>query len=212
MDVRSYLGGPWDEEVTRSLLVGVEAEAAWDLLHRVTVKDVPMVRALLAARALPARLKRRHSEADGRTPLLEQLVATGFTPLASERPHHVALGRIGSFWRLVPEYRDAPTGEAFARFAAPGFAKAVLTFELSPCPSGTRITTTTRVRATDEVARRKFRTYWRLICWAGGAMRHAVLRAVARQAKSMAVGVAGPESHSPLAAPGGRGTTPEADR
>ncbi|GGR89245.1 hypothetical protein GCM10010252_30160 [Streptomyces aureoverticillatus] len=184
-DACPWLGGPWDEEETHSVLVAAEVETAWDLLHRVTVKDVPTARILFAVRALPGRLKGRRSAVDGAgTPLLEQLATAGFTRLVSERPHRVALGRIGKFWQLVPHYRTVVTGEEFTRFDTPGFAKAVVTFELSPHALGTRISTTTVIRATDEAARQKFRSYWRMMRWASGMIRNAVLRAVARLATS----------------------------
>ncbi|MFH8349175.1 hypothetical protein [Streptomyces sp. NPDC018045] len=212
-DVRSCLAGPADEEETHSVVVPAEAEAVWELLHRVTVQDVPVARALFAVRALPARLTgRRPRAAGGRVPLLEQLVTAGFTPLAGDRPHTVALGRIGTFWKLVPEYRIVATGEEFTRFDTPGYAKAVMTFDLFPHAGGTRVSTTTMIRATDEAARRKFRSYWRVIRWAGGVIRKGVLRAVVRQARSRAGTAPAPGGTGARDAPAVRGTPGQAER
>ncbi len=62
--------------------------------------------------------------------------------------------------------------------------KIVLGFELEERNGRTRISTETRVRATDAAARRRFRFYWLAIGPGSAATRRALLRAVKRRAES----------------------------
>ncbi|KWT63516.1 hypothetical protein ADL21_02245 [Streptomyces albus subsp. albus] len=206
------MAGPWDVQETHSVLVPADADTVWALLNRLSAQDVPMVRALFAVRAVPARLKGRRPRTvggHGRVPLLEQLVTAGFTPLADEPPSVVTFGRIGTFWKLVPDYRIVNTSEEFAQFDTPGFVKAILTFELSPQPTGTRLSTTTMVRATDETARRAFHPYWRVIRRPGGMIRNAVLRTVAHQARTGVRAIPAREGPAPRKILAADGTEPE---
>jgi hypothetical protein len=66
--------------------------------------------------------------------------------------------------RPSPETND-PAG--FAAFSEPGWAKAALSFQLTPTADGTVLAAETRVMATDEASRRRFGRYWRLIRMGG---------------------------------------------
>jgi hypothetical protein len=72
---------------------------------------------------------------------------------------------------------------AFASFADPGFAKAVISFEARPSGNGCRLSTETRIQATDDGARRKFGLYWRLIMPGSAAIRRVLLRAIRKRAE-----------------------------
>jgi hypothetical protein len=74
--------------------------------------------------------------------------------------------------------------ERFARFAEPDLVKIVWTLEAEPLgPALTRFRSQTRVLATDDGARRKFRRYWRLVGVGIVAIRWLVGRAVRREAE-----------------------------
>ena len=56
------------------------------------------------------------------------------------------------------------TPRDFAALEAPGYAKAVMNFRMQDEGEGwTRLTTETRVYATDALSRRRFAAYWRKI-------------------------------------------------
>ena len=56
-----------------------------------------------------------------------------------------------------------------------------MSFRYDPRGIGTRITTETRVLATDAVSRRAFARYWVPVRAGSGLIRRAVLRAIARR-------------------------------
>lgn len=70
------------------------------------------------------------------------------------------------------------------RSAAPGFALAAMNFELEDDgPGACRVTTETRVHATDARSRRLFATYWRTIYPGSALIRRLWLRAVRLRAE-----------------------------
>src|SRR5215467_15878948 len=92
------------------------------------------------------------------------------------------MGVVAQFWRLsptsVPDIRD---GAALLTFNSPGYAKAMMSFEIAPDGAGSRLLTETRVQATDAAARRRFRLYWLVIRAGSGLIRRSILRAVKRR-------------------------------
>lgn len=64
-------------------------------------------------------------------------------------------------------------------------ARAVVSIQLTPTDSATRVVTTTRVGATDERARRQFAAYWRVVRIGSAATRKALLSAVERRALAL---------------------------
>jgi len=94
----------------------------------------------------------------------------------------LAMGAVAQFWRLspapAPDIRD---GADLIAFNSPGYAKAVMSFEIAPDGAGSRLLTETRVQATDAAARRSFRLYWLVIRAGSGLIRRSILRAVKRR-------------------------------
>jgi hypothetical protein len=149
-----------------------------------TPREVRPVNALMAVRSLPSRLLRRGSPAgssriDG--PLIDRMRERGFTLLA-ELPDEVVLGAVGRFWAADSGIRRVSRDE-FVTFEEPGFAKAVMNFHVRAAPGGTVMTTETRVRATDDEARRKFRRYWRVVMPGSALIRRVWLRAIRKRAE-----------------------------
>jgi len=148
----------------------------WAALDTVTYREMPVTRLLMAARS------------GGRARLAGPVVPDLSLPVLGRRTDREAvLGAVAKFWRPHPVSgpRSTTTPEGFATFAEPGWAKAALSFQLSPLPGGqTLLAAETRVLATDTAARRAFAAYWLLIR-AGGAgfIRLEMLRAVAHRAE-----------------------------
>ena len=80
---------------------------------------------------------------------------------------------------------DPPELDAAAlqAFSDPGWVKVGFDLVLVPDRAGTRLTTETRVTATDPRTRARFRLYWTVIRLGSGLIRRDMLRAVARRAE-----------------------------
>lgn len=148
--------------------------------------DLPVMRVLLAVRSLPARLVGEGVMEVGRErSVLEEFINAGFLLLAEERDHEIVIGRIGQFWKLIGgESPKVVDPQEFAAFARPGFAKAAVNFLIEERQDGTaRVSTETRVAATDRAARWKFGAYWTVIYPGSAFIRREWLRAIKRQAE-----------------------------
>ena len=109
--------------------------------------------------------------------------------MLSEDPgHELVLGTLvvkprGA--RLSVPDDPAETGRRFAALSAPGHAKAAMNFRIEPQPDGTcRLTTETRIFATDRDTARRFAVYWRLVHPGSALLRVTWLRAIAARAES----------------------------
>jgi hypothetical protein len=142
---------------------------------------------LMSLRALPAAVLRPRgrwgrSDCILDAPLLDHFTNGGFVVLA-ERPDELVLGAVGRFWKLEGEVRRVSRDE-FMTFDEPGFAKAVVNFHVQAVSGGTVLTTETRIRGTDEAARRTFRRYWRIVMPGSALIRRAWLRAIRKRAEA----------------------------
>ena len=109
---------------------------------------------------------------------MDGLTGMGFKVLVEDRPHGFAFGLIGQFWRPTGNLIDFDPDE-FTSFQRAGLAKAVCTFRVAPeSEEDTRLSTTTRVLAMDEAARRRFLRYWRIVGPFSGLIRRRALRLV----------------------------------
>ena len=87
-------------------------------------------------------------------------------------------------WKLTGgEEPPALDAAALQAFAEPGWVKTGFDLVIEPNGSGTRLTTETRVTATDARTRARFGLYWLFIRAGSGLIRRDMLRAVARRAE-----------------------------
>jgi hypothetical protein len=163
------------------LRIAAPPTAVWEALQEIRLADGGLSRTLMGVRLLPARLVGRHSRmVSGR--LLEE----GPVPVLGTDPgRSVVAGGAMQPWKLTgggdPPALDAAELRAFAQ---PGWVKAAFDFVLEPDGDGTRVSTETRVSATDASTRARFGLYWRLIRAGSGLIRRDLLRAIARRATS----------------------------
>ena len=168
------------------LLVRAPLVTVRQALGEIDLARIPLVRALMTLRTLPAFLvSPRQTLAAHRnrsSPRLGLTALGGFTLLADE-PCEVVLGLTGRFWKLRGEilvgdattYREAPPA---------GTARAVMNFLLeSESAERTRVSTDTRIHCADLATQRTFGWYWRLIRPGSGLIRIAMLRALRRAAE-----------------------------
>jgi hypothetical protein len=146
-----------------------------------TPRDVPVMVGLMAIRRLPALLGGSRALRLDPRPIVEQFERAGFKRLA-QTEDELVLGAVGRFWRPAGNLRRVQA-EGFAEFAEPGWAKAAVNFHVTRVHGRTRLSTETRIAATDDVARRRFRRYWRIIYPGSAVIRLAWLRAIRRRAE-----------------------------
>ena len=154
-------------------------------LREVTAAEMPLVRALLALRSLPSR-GRRHRTAGHPPdrPVLEEIARGGFILLGEERGREMVFGIVGRFWQPCPVHAEIAGPGAFRSFAEPGWAKAAMNFTLAAKGGGTRLSTETRIAATDGRAWRRFALYWTLVRPGSALIRRIWLRAVRARAEA----------------------------
>jgi hypothetical protein len=176
-----------------SIRLAVPPERAWEALFAVTVSDLPLPRALMAIRTLPARLRGGGAgTTNGSVPLVDRwLRGDRWLTLAEDAGRAFVVGRIARFWQPVAEepgnVRDA---DDFIAFQQPGFAKAIMSFQVLPEGTGSRLVTETRIQGTDAHARRLFAAYWLLIRPGSGLIRRSILHAVRRRCETARAPVA----------------------
>jgi hypothetical protein len=155
--------------------VAAPPDGVWQALQEVTAAELPIARLLMRIRS------------PGRTRLSGRLMEMTPVPsLSSEDGREAVYGRVAKLWRIRPVPGPPETNDpaGFAAFSEPGWAKAALSFQLTPTADGTVLAAETRVMATDEASRRRFGRYWRLIRMGGaGFIRLELLRAIARRAE-----------------------------
>ena len=171
----------YDVHEVHSIRVRAQPLAIHRALFEVTANEVWLFRALMAVRGLAAR------GSDGSRPVLETAQEDGFAILAEEPGRELVLGVMGRFWQLrQPSIRRIGSPDEFVSFAEPGYARAAMNFLIEPEDGGAcRLTTETRVRATDARARRAFRAYWTFVHPGSAFIRRMWLRALKRRAEAL---------------------------
>jgi uncharacterized protein YndB with AHSA1/START domain len=142
-------------------LIRVPAERVYRATCELDVARHHLVRALVAARALPA------GGPGPRSLRIADLPGPEFGWLRLGECHgtELVLGTLARPWRVSepPPTQPASPGD-FAAFAAPGYVKIVLSVRAVPQgPDAAVLTVETRVAATDAASARRFRRYWRAI-------------------------------------------------
>lgn len=158
----------------------LEVAESFDLESLTLVRVLFRVRTwLLGARSAAPRSRRG---------LLEEMTAIGWETLAVEPGRQRVVGAVTRPWEAEVRFVPVPP-ERFLAFAEPGQVKIVWTLEAEPDPlrpGGSLFRTETRVQATDEAARRRFRRYWRMFSPGILLIRRVLLPAVRRECEAPA--------------------------
>jgi hypothetical protein len=118
----------------------------------------PLVRAIFRARELV--LGATPDDTPRPRGLLAETQALGWRVLAETPDHEVIVGAVTQPWLPNVTFRGLEP-DAFRTFAEPGFVKIAWTLRADATSDRTSIfRTETRVAATDDSSRRKFRRYW----------------------------------------------------
>jgi hypothetical protein len=175
----------WDQRSAQRLTIAAPEEEVWSALHQVTLREMPIFRALLTLRQpfLPLARRERRLGAGSDRPLLAEMVSGAFVPLAQRPTCEVVIGLIARPWLPNGGLGRVDRAE-FMAMEEPGWVKIVLGFRLDQVGPATLLLTETRVRATDAAARRRFWIYWLAIGWGSAVTRRAWLRAIKRRAEA----------------------------
>jgi hypothetical protein len=155
----------------------------YEAIRAVTADEIALFRTLTAIRRFGRKGPESILNAPGTQPILDVATRTTFLRLAEEADREVVVGTIVA---APPGFRrrEIPTAEAYRDLARPGFAKASMNFRVEPDgEGGSRLTTETRVFATDEQARRRFARYWRIIYPGSAVLRRTWLQAIRARAE-----------------------------
>jgi hypothetical protein len=167
-----------------ALRVHAPPERAYAAARRLDLSGSLLVKALFGLRSLPGLFTGkglRRGEGLGTT--MDRLLRNGFVLLDERPPHEFVLGLVGRFWTPAGgiERIDAAKLRGFDK---PGMAVAAWNFTILPTDEGSLVATETRVRCTDDDARRSFGRYWRVVKPFSGLIRMEALRAIRRTAES----------------------------
>lgn len=166
------------------VLVHATPERTAAALREVTFDDIRVYDTLMRIRAIAG----GHLQAApslGKTRILAALASprSAFIPLY-EDPREIVMGLAGQPWSSArrPKIRDAAGYQAFQD---PESVKVAFNLKIEDQGGGwSRVTTETRIRATDDTARRIMARYWRLVYPGSGMIRRMWMNAVRTRAES----------------------------
>jgi hypothetical protein len=167
-----------------ALRIHAPPERAYAAARRLDLSGSPLVRALFALRSLPGFFSGKGLPGGGGLgTTMDRLLRNGFVLLDERAPHEFVLGLVGRFWTPTGGIERIDAAE-FGVFDRPGMAVAAWNFTVLPTDEGSLVATETRVRCTDDAARRSFGRYWRVVKPFSGVIRMEALRAIRRTAES----------------------------
>ena len=154
-------------------------DVAYTAARNLNLRHSPLSTVLLLVRGIPHLLrgKARLTRDFG----LAQALDAGFTILGENPGTELVLGTVGRFWQLTSGITPIAADD-FVTFTTPGYCKAVMNLRVEPEGAGARLITETRVLATSDDARRKFRRYWAVIGPFSSLIRNEMLRSIKREA------------------------------
>ena len=174
----------YDFNEVHSTFVAATSDEVLAAARAVTAREVPLLVVLMALRSLPAAVRRGELGSVRRAldaPLLDRFTRGGFVVLA-ERPDELVVGAVGRFWTADGGV-ERMRAEEYVTSDVPGVAKAAMNFHTRAVSGGTVLTTETRIKATDDAARRNFGRYWRVVRPGSAAIRRVWLRAIRKRAE-----------------------------
>lgn len=161
--------------------VAASAELTLAAAKEISLQQSPVIRAILAVRSIPSRLKGTPQRRDDRG-LLEQTQSIGWGVLAERPGREIVMGAVTQPWKADVVFRSLPP-EEFAAFAEPGCVKIAWTLAVEPTgPSSCMFRTETRAIATDPDSRAKFRRYWAFLSPGILLIRYEMLRLLGHEA------------------------------
>jgi hypothetical protein len=139
----------FDVRERHAIELPVSPERALEIALALAAAPDWIVRLLISGRGMTARQK----------PIERFFLAHRFVEL-ERSPTEWVVGAVGAVWRPRGGLVRLADADAWRAAAVPGTIKAAADFRAEPTPTGSRLSTETRVLAADDRARRAFRLYW----------------------------------------------------
>lgn len=162
----------YDFRTRHSRWIDADPARVWRELRAVRFDELTLTRPLVRVRGLGRRLPSGSVFDEGPV-----------TILTVDAEREAVGGAIAQSWRPRPAHRPVDGVDQFVAFGEPGWVKFLTDFRVCPDEGGTRLSTETRVVATDARAKALFTPYWALIRGFSVLVRRDLLRAVARRAE-----------------------------
>jgi len=176
----------YDVVERHTTVVRASAARVYAALRRADLAATPLVRLLLALRALPAVLRDGGSGVQHRrtcmaAPItLRAFEEQSFVVLAETPPHELLIGLVGAFWTLKGGMRPVDAG-TFRASQPHGTARAAWNFAIEQRADGCCwLATETRVQYADAASRWRFQYYWWVIRPGWGLIQRCMLWAIRR--------------------------------
>ncbi len=165
----------FDVETRKAIHIAAPAKVVYEVARELDMSSSGLIRALFRLRGLPSYALNA-----------EGLARMRFKVVREEPPKGFVLGIIGRFWTISGHLVEFDP-HLFSEIQAPGRAKAIWAFNVTPDPAGGSVlSTVTRVLAMDEHARRRFRLYWALVGPFSTVVRSRVLDSIKRSSERLA--------------------------
>lgn len=169
----------FDVRERHETLVRAPSSLAFETAERFKLESIALVRAIFWLRS---KFMGAHYQPLQKG-LIEEMLGLGWSKLAYTPGRELVMGSATQPWIADVKFRTIPADE-FAEFSEPGFVKIAWTIEAEPLgPALTRLATETRVLASDEDARAKFRPYWRKFRLGIILIRRLALAAIRKEAE-----------------------------
>jgi hypothetical protein len=164
--------------------VAAPAHVTFGALRDMDLEDSRLIRAIFKGRELLLSADAgAKTHARGLVALTKEL---GWSVLADAPGHEIVMGAVTQPWKANVVFRGLPP-EEFAAFNEPGYVKIAWTLRADAVHDGESIARTeTRVMATSDEARRKFRWYWARFSPGIVLIREVSLRLVQKEAERRA--------------------------
>ena len=142
----------YDVHERHEIYLPVPPKRALELVISLPAASGPIVRLLYGARGMTARDES-----------LERFFLAHRFVVLSRAPTEFVAGAVGAVWRPRGGLVHLGGADAWRNAELPGTIKAAVDFRAEPTATGSRLSTETRVLASDKRARRAFRLYWLVV-------------------------------------------------
>lgn len=172
-----------DVRERHEIVVAASAATVMGVVRKFDMYSIPAVRMIFRAREMLMGVKAPQRVPQ---PLIGEMKGLGWQPLLDLPESLFVGGAACQPWLANVVFRPIPPAE-FAAFDEPGQVKIAWTLEVEPLGANrSRLSTETRVVATDAEARARFRKYWRWARYGIVLIRRLLLPAIRRQAEALA--------------------------
>jgi hypothetical protein len=167
------------------ITIRAPADLVFDVAQNFNLRSIPLIRAIFWLRATLLGGVKPSAELFAKG-LVAETKALGWGVLAQRPGRELVMGGATQPWKADVTFTTIPP-DRFIAFAEPDRVKIVWTLEAEPLGPGlTRFRHETRVLATDDAARKKFRRYWRFFGIGIVMIRWLLLPALRRAAEQRA--------------------------